>query len=130
MRLRFYLLQGKLQKDFTDQLLNIFYSLILPITPKEFKDDLVGASRLQGDEVKLAFQGLVTSRWRASPDEKAIIVSAAAPIWIGDEIHGAVVVEETTNSILMLQRNALVSLFNKTLLVFFVITLKLLIYAT
>ncbi len=30
----------------------------------------------------------------------------------------------------MLQRNALVSLFNKTLLVFFVITLTLLIYAT
>jgi len=122
--------QGNLQKDFTDQPLNIFYSLILPMTPKRFKDDLVGASRLQGDEVKLALQGSVTSRWRASPDEKAIIVSAAAPIWIGDEIRGAVVVEETTNSILMLQRNALLSLFNKTLLVFFVITLTLLIYAT
>ncbi|MFT5426765.1 MAG: two-component system sensor histidine kinase ChvG, partial [Gammaproteobacteria bacterium] len=122
--------QGNLQKDFSEQPLNIFYSLILPITPKEFKDDLAGASRLQGDEVKLAMQGSVTSRWRASPDEKAIIVSAAAPIWIGDEIRGAVVVEETTNSILMLQRNALVSLFNKTLLVFFVITLTLLIYAT
>ena len=122
--------QGNLQKDFTDQPLNIFYSLILPMTPKEFKDDLAGASRLQGDEVKLALEGSVTSRWRASPDEKAIIVSAAAPIWIDDEIRGAVVVEETTNSILMLQRNALVSLFNKTLLVFFVITLTLLIYAT
>ena len=122
--------QGNLQKDFSDQPLNIFYSFLLPVMPKNFKDDLAGASRLQGDEVKMALQGSVTSRWRASPDGKAIIVSAAAPIWIDDEIRGAAVVEETTNSILMLQRNALVSLFNKTLLVFFVITLTLLIYAT
>jgi len=121
---------GKLQKDFSDQSLNIFYSFILPITPKNFQDDLAGASRLEGDEVIMALQGSVTSRWRASPDGKAIIVSAAAPIWIDDEVRGVVVVEETTNSILMLQRNALVSLFNKTLLVFFIITITLLIYAT
>jgi dedicated sortase system histidine kinase len=121
---------GKLQKDFSDQPLNIFYSFILPMAPKTFKDDLAGASRLDGDEIIQALQGSVTSRWRASPDRKAIIVSAAAPIWIDDEVRGAVVVEETTNSILMLQRNALVSLFNKTLLVFFIITLTLLIYAT
>jgi len=122
--------QGKLQKDFSDQPLNIFYSFILPMVPKNFKDDLAGASRLEGDEIMLALQGSVTSRWRVSPDGKAIIVSAAAPIWIDDEVRGVVVVEETTNSILMLQRNALVSLFNKTLLVFFIITLTLLIYAT
>ena len=121
---------GKLQKDFSDQPLNIFYSFILPISPKNFKDDLAGASRLEGDEVMLALQGSVTSRWRVSPDGKAIIVSAAAPIWIDDEVRGVVVVEETTNSILMLQRSALVSLFNKTLLVFFLITITLLIYAT
>jgi two-component system, OmpR family, sensor histidine kinase ChvG len=122
--------QGSLKKDFSNQSLNIFYSYILPVVPKNFKDDLAGASRLEGDEVKMALQGLVTSRWRASPDGKAIIVSAAAPVWVDDEIRGAVVVEETTNSILMLQRNTLVSLFNKTLLVFFIITLTLLIYAT
>ncbi len=121
---------GKLQKDFSDQSLNIFYSLILPISPKNFKDDLAGASRLEGEEVMLALQGSVTSRWRVSPDGKAIIVSAAAPIWIDDEVRGVVVVEETTNSILMLQRSALVSLFNKTMLVFFIITITLLIYAT
>ena len=121
---------GKLQKDFSDQPLNIFYSFILPMAPKNFKDDLAGASRLEGDEIMLALQGSVTSRWRASPDGKAIIVSAAGPIWIDDEVRGVVVVEETTNSILMLQRNALVSLFNKTLLVFFIITLTLLIFAT
>ena len=121
---------GKLQSDFSDQPLNIFYSFILPISSKNFKDDLAGASRLQGDEVMLALQGAITSRWRVSPDGEAIIVSAAAPIWIDDEVRGVVVVEETTNSILILQRSALVSLFNKTLLVFFLITTTLLIYAT
>lgn len=122
--------QGSLQKDFSGQPLNIFYSWLLPIASKNFKDDLAGASRLQGNEVKLALQGSVTSRWRATADNKAIIVSAAAPVWVDDEVRSVVVVEETTNSLLMLQRNTLVSLFNKTLLVFFVITLTLLIYAT
>ena len=110
--------------------LNLFYSLLLPSVSERFKDDLAGASRLQGSEIQSALAGNTESRWRSSPDEKAVIVSAATPVWIGNDVRGVVVVEETTNNIQMLQRNALVSMVNKTLMVFFLITLALLVFAT
>lgn len=121
---------GGLKRNISTHPLNIFYKLLLPSVTERFHDDLAGASRLHGEEVQGALEGHTGSRWRTSPDGKAVIVSAAAPVWIGDHVRGAVVVEETTNNIQMLQRNALVSLVNKTLLVFLVITLLLLIFAT
>ena len=121
---------GSLKRDLSHHPLNIFYKLILPSVTDKFHDDLAGASRLQGEEVQSALGGDTDSRWRLSPDEKAVIVSAATPIWVSDNVRGVVVVEETTNNIQMLQRNALVSMVNKTLIVFFVITLLLLIFAT
>jgi len=121
---------GSLLKDFTKHPLNLFYSFILPAVSKRFKDDLAGASRLQGQEILSALNGSTQSRWRQTPDKKAVIVSAAAPIWVNEEVRGVVVVEETTNNIQMSQRYALVSLFNKTFLVFMVIIILLLIFAT
>ena len=122
--------QGDLQKDFSDQSSNIIYSFVLRNIPKNFKDDLAGDFRLQGGEVEKALLGLVASRRRATSDGKAIIVSAAAPVMIGEEVRGVVVVEETTNDILMMHNFWMKSLFNKTLLVFFIITLTLLVFAT
>lgn len=121
---------GSLKRDLSHNPLNIFYKLILPSVTDRFHDDLAGASRLQGAEVQAALHGKTDSRWRKSPDGKAVIVSAATPIWVSDHVRGIVVAEETTNNIQMLQRNALVNLVNKTLIAFFVITLLLLIFAT
>jgi len=121
---------GSLLRDFTKHPLNLFYSFILPSVSKRFQDDLAGASRLQGQEILSALKGITQSRWRQTPDKKAVIVSAAAPIWVNEEVRGVVVVEETTNNIQILQRYALVSLFNKTLLVFMIIIILLLLFAT
>lgn len=121
---------GSLEKDVSVDSVNLLYSYILPSVYKRFRDDLYGASRLQGQEVIRAAQGHTETRWRSSPDGKAIIVSAATPIWVNDEVRGVVVVEETTNNIQMLQRHAMVSLFDKTLLAFFVVTTLLLLFAT
>ena len=110
--------------------LNLFYNLILPSVSERFKDDLAGSSRLQGSEIQSALAGQTESRWRSSPDNKAVIVSAATPVWIGDDVRGVVVVEETTNNIQLLQRNALISMVNKTLIVFLLITIALLVFAT
>jgi len=49
---------------------------------------------------------------------------------LADRVAGVVMVEETTNNIQILQRNAMVSLINKTLAVFAVVTLALLGFAT
>ncbi|MCZ6804212.1 MAG: rhodanese-like domain-containing protein [Proteobacteria bacterium] len=106
------------------------YALLLPPAFDQFKDDLAGASRLHGDEVKAALSGNSQTRWRSSPDGKAVIVSAATPIWFDNKVVGAVVVEETTNNIQIMQRQVLAGLFNKTLLIFFVIVLLLLLFAS
>ena len=121
---------GSLDKPISGGGVNFIYRMILPSINERFKDDLEGASRLQGKEVEQALEGESESRWRASPDGKAIIVSAATPVWIDNVLKGAVVVEETTNNIQILQRQAMATLFNKTLIVFSMVTLLLLFFAT
>lgn len=121
---------GDLQRDIEIPGSHIVYNLFLPPPPRYFEDDLAGASRLRGDEVDAALQGEAQTRWRASPDGKAVIASAAAPIRFNDSVRGVVVVEETTHQIQMLQRAALASLVNKTLLAYGVVTFLLLAFAT
>lgn len=71
-----------------------------------------------GREVIAALQGAPRTRVRQTPDGKAAIVSAAHPIWSGDEVIGAVVVEESTNSILSVRNQALERLLFATLAAF------------
>src|SRR5690606_18537846 len=70
----------------------LFYRLILPPPQELITDDLAGVSRLGGAEVRAALGGQVDSRWRSSPDGRAVIVSAAAPVFRGEAVQGAVVV--------------------------------------
>lgn len=121
---------GSLQRELTVHPLNIFYKLLLPSVTSRFEDNLAGASRLQGQEIQGALAGRTESRWRESPDKKAVIVSAATPVWQAHQVAGVVMVEETTNNIQILQRNAMVNLINKTLAAFVVVTLALLGFAT
>ena len=121
---------GSLRREWTTHPLNFFYKLLLPSVTDRFEDDLAGASRLQGHEIQGALEGRTESRWRVSPDKKAVIVSAATPIWLADRVAGVIMVEETTNNIQILQRNAMVSLINKTLAAFAIVTLTLLGFAT
>jgi signal transduction histidine kinase len=109
---------------------NFLYGLILPSVHNRFTDDLTGASRLQGDEILNALQGESANRWRTSPDGRAVIISSAIPVYVDETIRGVVMVEESTNSIQMLQRKAMASLFNKTVFVFSLVTLLLLAFAT
>jgi len=70
---------GSLQRELTVHPLNIFYKLLLPSVTSRFEDNFAGASRLQGQEIQGALAGRTESRWRESPDKKAVIVSAATP---------------------------------------------------
>lgn len=121
---------GSLSRVFPDNAFNIIYTLLLPPAYDHFKDDLAGSSRLQGSEVKDALSGNTQTRWRSSPDGKAVIISAATPVWLDNKVIGAVVIEETTNNIQIMQRQVLAGLFNKTLLMLFVIVILLLLFAS
>ncbi len=121
---------GDLRREFPYHPLNMLYSFLLPPASEDFKDDQARASRLEGEEVTLALDGESAIRWRPTSDEQAVIVSAAHPVFAGEEVMGAVVVEETSNSIQAIQRQAISKLFNKTLLIFSLVTLLLLLFAT
>ena len=121
---------GSLKQKFEKNAFNIFYTYLLPPAYDQFQDDLAGASRLKGSEVMNALSGDTSTKWRSSPDEKAVIVSAATPIFFNNEIVGAVVVEETTNNIQLMQRQVLSGIFNKTLLILVCIVFILLLFAS
>ncbi|NKB38613.1 MAG: proteobacterial dedicated sortase system histidine kinase [Gammaproteobacteria bacterium] len=122
--------KGSLDKQFADNKQNLIYSLLLPAVPTRVRDDLAGQSRLQGEEVRQALLGLSETRWRSSPEGKAVIISAATPVRVNGEVRGVMVVEESSSGIQMLQRNAMASLFNKTVLVFFIIVVLILFFAS
>lgn len=121
--------RGTLSRQLDGDGVNPFYRLVLPAIHQRFRDDLSGASRLEGKEISAALSGKARGRWRRSPDGKAVIVSAAAPVRVDGSVRGAVVVEETTGGIQMRQRRAMASLFNKTLLAFTLVTALLLLFA-
>jgi dedicated sortase system histidine kinase len=77
-----------------------------------------------------ALLGAPASRVRKTADGRAVIVSAAHPIWSRDNVVGAVVVEETTNSILSVRSQALERLVIVTLTVFALAAAVLLGFAT
>ncbi len=122
---------GSLKKPTNHKnLLSRLYTLILPAASTRFKDDLAGASRLQGEDVSSALQGQAGIRWRSSPDGKAAIVTAAQPIRSGSRTIGAVVAEETTGNIQTVQRKAMADLFTRSVLVFVGVTAILLLFAS
>ena len=89
-------------------------------------DETFAASR----EIAAALQGASGTRTRHSPDGLTLIVSAAHPIWVGDAVHGAVVVEETTGRIASLRNQALERLLVLTLAAFALVAAVLLWFAS
>jgi len=89
-------------------------------------DDVLATGR----DISAALQGTPGTRTRRTPDGRALVVSAAHPIWNGDEVAGAVVVEETTNPIASLRSEALERLLLFTLIAFAAAAALLIGYAT
>jgi dedicated sortase system histidine kinase len=103
--------------------------LLAPPT-EDFNDAIAEDAVAAGREVTAALQGAASTRTRAARDGLAVIVSAAHPIWVGDEVQGAVVVEETTNRIASLRSQALERLLVATLAAFGLAAAVLLWFAT
>jgi dedicated sortase system histidine kinase len=103
--------------------------LLAPPT-EEFDDAIAADALAAGREIAAALQGVAATRTRNTRDGRAVVVSAAHPIWVGDEVHGAVVVEETTNRIASLRNQALERLLVVTLGVFALVAAVLLWFAT
>ena len=110
-------------------LLPLYYQ-ILTRPPAEFVDELENAYSLEGNDLSTALTGEPGSHWRLSPDNKAVILSAAHPIFIEEQVMGAVVVEQTTHGIRTLRNRALEQLFHVILAVVMLGTLALFVFAS
>ncbi len=103
---------------------------LIPRPSEDFDDAIDDDALAAGREISGALQGRPGFRLRNTPDGKAVVISAAHPIWNGDEVAGAVVVEESTNPILSVRSLALERLLVLTLAVFAVAAAVLIWFAT
>ncbi|MGA8006660.1 MAG: ATP-binding protein [Burkholderiales bacterium] len=85
---------------------------------EDFAEALPDDVLATGRDITAALQGTPGTRMRRTPDGRAVVLSAAYPIWNGDDVAGAVVVEETTNPIVSLRSAALERLLLLTLAAF------------
>lgn len=106
------------------------YYRFLTKPPTNFIDELNDAYALKGQDIESALNGEPDTLWRLSPDNKAVILSAAHPIWLDGQVMGAVVVEQTTHGIRTLRNQALEKLFNVILAVMVLGTLTLFLFAS
>jgi dedicated sortase system histidine kinase len=111
---------NSLFERFEKSILKPLYYKILTKPPNEFIDDLADVFALQGRDIASALSGQPDTLWRLSPDNKAVILSAAHPIFIDGNVMGAVVVEQTTHGIRTLRNQALEKQFNFILAVMLV----------
>jgi dedicated sortase system histidine kinase len=103
---------------------------LLASPTEEFDDAIAEDAVAAGRDVAAALQGAASTRTRNTRDGRAVVVSAAYPIWVGNEVQGAVVVEETTNRIASLRNRALERLLLATLAAFALAAAVLFWFAT
>jgi dedicated sortase system histidine kinase len=115
---------------FEREALQPLYARVLPQPSEDFSDDGTGRTTAAGRDVEGALAGILTVERRPTADGKAVVVSAAHPIWVGDEVKGAVVVEETTNAVLAERNRAFARLFTIVLAALLIGSVALTLYAS
>lgn len=103
--------------------------LIQPPT-EDFDDSFDEDALTNSREVTAALLGAGSSRARSSRDRRAVIVSAAQPVWAADNVVGAVVAEASTNPIVTMRNEALERLLLITLTLFALVAGLLLGFAS
>ena len=111
-------------------LLHPLYRRILQQPTEDFDEQAAGRTLVDAREVTGALSGILTIERRATPDGRAVIVTAAHPIWVGDDVRGAVLVEETTNSITAERNRAFERLFSIVLAALLVGSTALTLFAS
>ncbi len=77
-----------------------------------------------------ALQGNISSDRRPSIDDQGTILMSSHPVFLGDSILGAVIVEQSTNQVLRQQQDILENVISVTLLVLVTVATALLIFAS
>lgn len=107
----------------------LYYTFLLS-EPVPFDDKPADPALITGVNVDQALQGRGYAHWRPSSDGKAMILSAAYPIWLDDKVMGAVVAEESTQGVQTLKNRALEQLFNVLLAIIIIAAIILFLFAS
>lgn len=121
---------GSLEWESPAKPINPLFALLLRPPPADLFSDEPVTSHLSRPELDSALSGVEKAHWRATSNDDLLVVSAAYPITVNTQVAGAVVVEEASHRIQTTQRQALASLFNKTLLVCVIGALALFLFAS
>ncbi|MFV2061552.1 MAG: proteobacterial dedicated sortase system histidine kinase [Gammaproteobacteria bacterium] len=122
--------QTQKSSSFLQYLMRLFYQSLLTQPNSHFTDDLSSASVLTGNEFKAALSGQPATQWRTTPDTDVNILTVTHPIVINDQVVGAIAIEETNASILILQNRAFEILINLSILTFLIATTVLILFAS
>lgn len=104
-----------LEAPWWQPLVTFSFGWLIPRPTEDFAEGQVEDVLATGWDVAAALQGTPATRARHTRDGRAVVISAAHPIWSGDEVAGAVVTEETTNSVMSVKSAALERLLLLTL---------------
>jgi len=115
---------------FLTAVMRLFYHLILTQPGDNFDDPLSSASTLINPAVTTALSGTPAAYWQATQNEKISTTIAAHPIHVGDNIAGAIAIDESSNSILLLQNRVIEAMINLSMLAFVITVGVLLMFAT
>lgn len=111
-------------------LVRTLYQILLRQPTDNFHDELSSVSYLQGKAIQSALQGKPAISWRETPDKRLRILTVSYPVLQHGKSMGAIAIEETSNSILILQNRAMEILINLSMITFFITVTILLSYAT
>jgi two-component system sensor histidine kinase ChvG len=94
----------------------IWYRYFLGVDTSEMPVLVSSPDRVKGDSVGAALAGHPHAQWVLSGRRHELLLTAAAPIVIDGQLHGAVILEQAADQLLALRDRALTRLFNLTLI--------------
>ena len=96
----------------------------------DFIDELYSDVTREGNHINSALMGVPLTQFRTLADTQTRILGAAYPIFSGDDVMGAVVVDQNMNGLRTFRNQALEQLFNTMLAVMLVVALGLFFFAS
>jgi len=109
---------------------DLLYQLFLTQPVSDDESVSHETSVLTGQVVKAALSGQATTQRRQAAEGGAVTLVAAHPVIIDGLIAGAVVAEKNTNTILVLQNQAVKGLLNTSLILFSIVVIVLFGFAS
>ena len=117
------------KESFMTTIRKAIYRLVLKQPTTNFADTKYGSVKLENISNLKALQGSPFQHLYATPDNRAMIMSAAHPIYVDNKVIGAVTVEKNSNQILLLHNKTMENIIDISILAF-ILTLAILLYLT